>query len=111
GPNGICNVMFIKTSDILVPWMGHLFRASFSLNYFPEDWLTSKIIVVQKPSHQPDYGLPKAYHPIALLNTMSNILSTCIAEDIIWLTTQHNLLPATHLVACWDNQQSTLSTC
>ena len=47
--------MFIKTSDILVPWMGHLFRASFSLNYFPEDWLTSKIIVVQKPSQCQDW--------------------------------------------------------
>ena len=47
--------MFIKTSDILVPWMGHLFRASFSLNYFPEDWLTSKIIVVQKPSQYQDW--------------------------------------------------------
>ena len=78
GPNSICHIIFIKTSDILVPWMGHLFRATFLLNYFPEEWLTSKTVVIRKPGH-PNYGLPKAYRPIALLDTMSTILSACVA--------------------------------
>ena len=59
-PNGICNIAFIKCSDILVPWMGHLFRATFTLNYFPDEWLTSKTVVICNPRH-PDYGLPKVY--------------------------------------------------
>lgn len=94
-PNGICNVTFIKCSDILVPWMGQLFQATFTLNYFPDEWLTSKTVVICKPGW-PDYGLPKAYHPIALLDTMSKILSTCVAEKLSWIVTEHNLLPATH---------------
>ena len=31
GPNGICNIVFIKCADQLVPWMGNLFRATFSV--------------------------------------------------------------------------------
>ena len=95
GLNGICNIVFIKNADILVPWMGHLFRATFSLNYFPESWLISKTVVIRKPG-RPDYGLPKAYRPIALLDTMSKILSACVAEDIVWIASTYKLLPDTH---------------
>ena len=94
-PNGICNVVFIKCSDILVPWMGHLFWVTFTLNHFPNEWLTSKTVIICKPGC-PDYGLPKAYQPIALLNTMLKILSACIAEKWVWIVTEHNLLPTTH---------------
>ena len=95
GPNGISNIVFKKCPDILVPWMGHLFRATFELKFFPNDWLTSKTVVIRKPG-RPDYSAPKAYRPIALLDTMSKILSACVAEDLTWITTQHNLLPHTH---------------
>ena len=60
GPNGVYNIVFIKCSDILVPWMGHLFRVTFTLNHFPNEWLMSKTVVIRKPGC-PDYGLPKAY--------------------------------------------------
>ena len=49
GPNGVCNIVFIKCADQLVPWMGSLFRATFSLSFFPEEWLTSKTVVIRKP--------------------------------------------------------------
>jgi len=49
GPNNICNVVFTKCADQLVPWMGHLFRAIFELNVFPSEWLMSKTVVIQKP--------------------------------------------------------------
>ena len=94
-PNSVCSIVFIKCADQLVPWMGNLFRATFSLSFFPDEWLTSKTVVIQKPSH-PDYSAPKAYRPIALLDTMSKILSTCIAEDIAWIANKHSLLPTTH---------------
>jgi len=62
GPNGICNIVFIRCADQLVPWMGSLFQATFSLVIFPNKWLTSKTVVIWKPSH-PDYSAPKAYRP------------------------------------------------
>ena len=46
GPNGISNVVFKKCADLLVPWMGPLFRATFELNFFPDEWLTSKMVVI-----------------------------------------------------------------
>ena len=46
GPNGISNIVFIKCTDQLVPWMGNLFRATFSLSFFPNEWLTSKTVVI-----------------------------------------------------------------
>ena len=95
GPNGISNIVFKNCSDLLVPWMGHFFRATFELKFFPNEWLTSKTVVIRKPG-RPDYSAPKAYRPIALLDTMSKILSACVAEDLTWITTQHNLLPRTH---------------
>ena len=95
GPNGMCNIAFIRCADQLVPWMGHLFRATFSLSVFPNEWLTSKTVVICKPG-RPDYSAPKAYHPIVLLDTMSKILSACIAEDIAWIANKLLLLPLTH---------------
>jgi len=95
GPNGVSNVVFTKCADQLVPWMGHLFRATFEFNVFPTEWLTSKTVVIRKPG-RPDYSAPKAYRPIALLDTMSKILSACVAEDLVWIVNKHNLLPSTH---------------
>ena len=95
GPNGVCNIVFIKCASQLVPWMGTLFRATFSLNVFPDEWLTYKTIVIRKPG-RPNYSAPKAYRPIALLDTMSKILSACVAEDLTWIAHKHKSLPATH---------------
>ena len=95
GPNGISNIVFKNCSDLLVPWMGHFFRATFELKFLPNEWLNSKTVVIRKPG-RPDYSAPKAYRPIALLDTMSKILSACVAEDLTWITTKHNLLPHTH---------------
>jgi len=95
GPNGVSNVVFTKCANQLVPWMGHLFQATFKFNVFPTEWLTSKTVVIRKPGW-PDYSTPKAYRPIALLDTMSKILSACVAEGLVWITNKHNLLPSTH---------------
>ena len=95
GPNGVCNIVFTKCADQLVLWMGHLFRATFELNVFPNEWLMSKTVVIHKPG-QPNYSAPKAYCPIALLDTMLKILSMCVTEDLVWISNKHNLLPSTH---------------
>jgi hypothetical protein len=95
GPNGVCNVVFIKTADLLVPHLGHIFKATFDLGFYPETWKISTTIVLRKPG-QPDYTIPKAYCPITLLDTMAKILSSCIAEDITYIAEKHQLLPWTH---------------
>ncbi|OGE50276.1 hypothetical protein PENARI_c017G00750 [Penicillium arizonense] len=44
-----------------------------------------------------DYRLPKAYRPVALLNTLGKVLEAIIATRIAWAVEEHRLLPDTHL--------------
>ncbi|KAH7919726.1 hypothetical protein BV22DRAFT_1022465, partial [Leucogyrophana mollusca] len=73
GPNGVSNSVFTHTADLLVPYLGPIFRATFTLQVYPEQWKHSATIVLRKPG-RPDYSLPKAYRPITLLDTMAKIL-------------------------------------
>ena len=45
---------------------------------------------------KPRYNIPKAYRPVALVNTMAKLLSSIVAEDIVYLAEKHALLPANH---------------
>ena len=52
-------------------------------------------MVLRKPD-KPNYELPKAYRPIALISTMAKVLTAIVADNISKLVEQHNLLPKTH---------------
>jgi hypothetical protein len=60
GPNGISNSVFTHCTDILVPWLGALYRATFCLWYYPKRWQEYITIVLCKPG-KPNYSNPKAY--------------------------------------------------
>jgi hypothetical protein len=98
GLNGICNIVSMRCADQLVPFMGPIFRATFTLEVYPNEWKRSSTIVLRKPG-RPDYSAPKAYRPITLLDTMAKILSSCVADELTYISEQHNLLPTTH--ALW----------
>ena len=91
-PDQQSNSLYIHCRELLVPHLGPYYRATFDLNYYPEDWKTSTTPVLRKPN-KPDYTLPKAYRPITLLNTIAKILLSIISEDLVHLTETHNLLP------------------
>jgi len=95
GPNGISNIVFVKGVPLLIPYLGPIFQATFHLSIYPEEWKQLSTIVLCKPS-QPDYSLPKAYRPITLFDSMAKILSSCIADDLTYITEHHNLLPPMH---------------
>jgi hypothetical protein len=51
------------------------------------------------PSASPEsriYSVPKAYRPIALLNTLSKLLEALIASRMSYLAEAHGLLPDNH---------------
>ena len=52
-------------------------------------------MVIWKPG-KPDYGIPKAYRPIALLNTMAKLLTSIVAADISNMIEKEELLPGNH---------------
>ena len=51
--------------------------------------------MLQKPG-KPQYDIPKAYWPIALLNMLAKLLSSIMAEGLSFLTKVHQLIPPTH---------------
>jgi hypothetical protein len=52
--------------------------------------------VIRKPQKD-DYTTPKAYRPIALLNTIGKLMEGIIARRISYITEIHQLLPGTHI--------------
>ena len=99
GPNGVCNAVFVKCTDLLIPHLGPIFQVTFTLEHYPEQWKSSSTVVLKKPGH-PDYTLTKAYRPIALLDTMAKILSSCIADNITYLAETHGMRPPNHFGGC-----------
>jgi len=53
------------------------------------------MVVLRKPV-KPDYTVPGAHWPIALLNTIAKILSACVVEDLTQMAETHGLLLANH---------------
>jgi len=53
------------------------------------------MIMLRKPE-KPDYRVPGTYQPIMLLNTISKVLSTCVAKDLIQKAETSGFLPDNH---------------
>ena len=71
--------------------LGRLFRATFHLHYYPEEWKVSDTVVLKKPG-KTDYTVAKAWRPIALLGCMSKILSRCVADVLVYEAERLSLL-------------------
>ncbi|KAH7917087.1 hypothetical protein BV22DRAFT_987010, partial [Leucogyrophana mollusca] len=46
GPNGISNSVYTHCASQLIPFMGPIFRATFTLEVYPEEWKQSNTIVL-----------------------------------------------------------------
>jgi hypothetical protein len=66
---------------------------AYSVYYAP--WKISTTVVLYKPGKL-CYDTPKAYRPIALLNTMCKVLMALMAKLMTYYTETHQLLPAHH---------------
>jgi len=95
GPDGIANIVFIRCANLLVPHLGPIYRATFSLGTYPKQWKDLVTVVLRKPM-KPDYMLLSTHQLIELLNTMAKILSVCVTEDLVHMAKMHRLLPKNH---------------
>lgn len=59
---------------------------------------TANTMALKKPGKE-DYTTPKAYRPIALLNTLGKAVESIMARKITYLAEKYNLLPSTHMGA------------
>jgi len=92
GPDGIPNVVLKKSVDTIADHLYYIFRAIFELEVYPEEWRESITIVLRKPG-KPSYEEPKAYRPIALLNTLGKLLSSMVADDLSHYSETRGVFP------------------
>ena len=95
GPDSILNIILTKCVDILEDRLVSIYEGIFERGLMYKLWKSFTTIVLRKPG-KPRYDIPKAYRPIALLNTMWKVLTAVIAEQLTHTAELHHLLPANH---------------
>ena len=95
GPDGIPNIVLTKCSHLLTERLAHIYEAIYDRNLQYKPWKEFITIVLRKPG-KPRYDVPKAFRPIALLNTMWKVLTAIVAEQLTHITEKYQLLPGHH---------------
>jgi ribonuclease HI len=95
GPDGIPNVVLTKCADLIESRLWYIFTAIVDKGWYFASWKNFTTVVLRKPG-KPRYDVPKAYRPIALLNTMGKVLTSIIAEQLTYYTEKFALLPPLH---------------
>ena len=93
----VLNSVLIHARKELVPHSGPLFRATNTLQYYPQEWATTETLVLKKPG-KPDYSSPTAWCLIMLSDRMAWLLNSCQTDDIVTMCEKHNI-PANHFRA------------
>jgi hypothetical protein len=95
GPDGIPNIVLTKCDNVILDRLFLIFEYMVEKGTFYEPWKQFTTVVLRKPG-KPKYNVPKAYRPIALLNTMVKLLTAVVAEMMMYYAEEHSLLPANH---------------
>ena len=69
GLDGIPNIVLLKCADVLIDRLWYIYSAIWDRNMYYDPWKDFTTVVLHKPG-KPRCDTPKAYRPIALLNTM-----------------------------------------
>src|SRR5260370_38855226 len=91
GPDGIPSIVLTKCADLLVDSLHQIYSAIYDRKLHYEPWKQFTTIVLHKPG-QPKYDVPKAYRPIALINTMWKGLMAIIADQLKFYAEKNRLL-------------------
>ena len=95
GPDGIPNIVLMRCADLLAGRLLHIYKTMLERNLHYPPWKSFTTVVLRKPG-KPKYDVPKAYRPIALLNTMWKVLAAIVAEQLTYYSERYNLLPSHH---------------
>jgi hypothetical protein len=95
GPDGIPNIVLTRCADFLSSQLLYIYRAMTENAWYYDPWKLSNTVVLRKPG-KPRYDTPKAYRPIALLNTICKVLTAVVADVMTFYTEKFQLLPANH---------------
>lgn len=99
GTDGITNGILYQTLDILLLGLHKLFNTYLQQGYCPRHFKETVTVVLRKQGKD-NYTQPKAYRPIALLNTVGKALEAVIANRLAYLANIYQLLPSRHTGGC-----------
>ena len=74
-----------------------IYNACIQIGYNPSHFQRSITVVLRKAGTDRDYTTPKAYRPVALLNTIGKFLEAIVARRISYAMESEGLLPRGHL--------------
>ena len=92
GPDGIPNRVLHLILRARIALLRPLYQSAWSLGYHPKEFHKAQTIFLQKPG-KTDYSSPKAYRPIALLNTLGKLLESIVAHRLREISEENSLLP------------------
>ncbi len=92
GVSGIPNRFLRCVAPHILDSLTRLFQACFDLGHHPRFFKEANTVILKKPN-KPDYSEPKAYRPIALLDTLGKALETVISKRLSRLAESYSLLP------------------
>ena len=97
-PDTVPNCVLKEAKQLLVPYLGPLFQATFNIGYYPEQWARTLTIVLKKPG-KTNYEMPNAWRPISLSNGFARLLNACISNELVNRCEIHDILPKNHFGA------------
>lgn len=97
-PDTAPNCVLKEAKQLLLPYLGPLFRATFDLSYYPDSWAQTMTVILKKPS-KPNYETPNAWRPISLSNGFARLLNACVANEITNRCETYNIIPKNHFGA------------
>ena len=92
GVLGIPNRFLRCVAPHIIDSLTRLFQAYFDLGYHLRFFKEANTVILKKPN-KPDYSEPKAYRPIALLDTLGKVLEIVISKRLAGLAERFSLLP------------------
>ena len=91
----IPNMVFIYTRDLIVPFLGPIFRATDTLKVYPEDWKLTKMPILKKPGKS-NYTSTGSWRPIVLSNRYVRLLNSCKTKELVLMCKKTGILPKNH---------------
>ncbi|KAJ7164005.1 hypothetical protein C8R43DRAFT_879218, partial [Mycena crocata] len=73
-PGSTPNCVFLYNANLLVPYLGPIFRSIDTLEYYPKRYAEVQSLVLRKPG-KPNYADPSAWRPIVLSDGDSRLLN------------------------------------
>jgi len=98
GPDGFSMRVWREVWPSLGDELVVLMQRSLDKAELPLLWKEATIVPLRKAGKD-DYTSAKSYRPISLLQTISKVMESVIAERISYLVETHGLLPTTHFGA------------